>query len=410
MKVLIFFVLAALGAGAAVGWYSSQSAYVWPVERFGPYGSDSQLTPAGLSAHLQQFQPEGFPRVEVVGGADHDFGVMLRGAEGTHDFEIKNTGDAPLQLVVAGSTCKCTLGELADSTLEPGKSTKVHLSWTVKTTGSVFSQSANLRTNDPAAGELQLTIHGDVVDFLAAVPDSWDVGDHDSGEPIQLETTIYNRRDHDLQVQQAEWLDERIAELATVDIQPRKPDPQRDSEHADARQAFDVRVKIQPGLSQGTLLHTLRTVFVPEQEPVSRQTVDISLRGRIVGDIAVIGGSRLHGQEGGGYVYDMDQVEAGQGRTAALHVVFRGPHRNDARLKIASVAPADVLQAELGDPIPRASTVIYPLQLRIPEDAPPVDLTGKSKDDLAIVMIESDNPEVPPLRLGVKLWVRSPSQ
>lgn len=408
MKLLLVSVLVALGAGAAVGWYSAQSAYVWPVEEFGPYRNNSQLTPAGLSAYLRQQQPEGLPRVEVVGGADHNFGVMLRGAEGQHDFQITNTGDGPLHLEVAGSTCKCTLGELADSTLQPGESTNVHLSWTVKTTGSVFSQSASIRTNDPAAGELVLTIHGVVVDTLAAVPDSWNLGDRQSGQTINLETTIYNRQDRDLRLQQAEWLDQSIAELATVDVQPRKPDPQRDQQHADARQAFDVRVEIQPGLNQGLLQHTLRTVFVPADQSRSRQTVDIALHGRIVGDISLIGGSRLRGREGGGYVFDMQRVEPGEGRTDRLHVVLRGPHRNDAQLKISSVTPADVLQAELGEPIPRGSMVMYPLQLRVPEDAPEVDLPGKTLDDLAIVVIESDNPDVPPVRLGVTLRVGAP--
>jgi hypothetical protein len=44
---------------------------------------------------------------------------------------------------------------------------------------------------------------------------------------------------------------------------------------------------------------------------------------------------------------------------------------------------------------------IYPLIVRVKETAPEMQLSGSSKEDIGIITIESDDPEVAPVRVGV---------
>src|SRR6476620_4482600 len=71
------------------------------------------------------------PRI-VVDQAHYDFGSMQRGTSKSHEFVIRNVGNAPLKIRNGGTTCKCTLSKVEDESIPPGGSTMVKLEWTAK--------------------------------------------------------------------------------------------------------------------------------------------------------------------------------------------------------------------------------------------------------------------------------------
>lgn len=410
MKTFLVFLVAAALGGSAMGWYISASDYIWPQGQFGPYSTHRDLTPAGVDEYFAEVRPEAFPRVEVVGGSEYDFGVMLRNAEGSHEFELRNVGDAELELEVTGSTCKCTLGSLENNVLAPGESTRVQMSWTAKTSGQDFRQSANLRTTDPERGELQLEIAGKVVDLLDAVPHVWNFGDAASGEAIEVESTVYNRHDHDIAFVEAHWAHPALEELAEVEVVAREVQPNEHELAHRARQAFDVTATIRPGLSQGHVNQALRLKFQQADEAERElEEIYISLIGRIVGPISLLGGPRLTGRDGGSYVFEMKPAAVGEGQKDKVYVVVRGEQHSAVGLTIKGVTPENALSASLGDPVRQGTFVRYPLELTIKKDAPVGERLGKNKDDYGIVTIEPESDKNAPLQLRVKYSVgRSP--
>ena len=56
-----------------------------------------------------------------------EFGSMEQGKSMTHEFVIFNRGTAPLKLEQGPTTCKCTLSELDNNVIEPGKAATVTL-------------------------------------------------------------------------------------------------------------------------------------------------------------------------------------------------------------------------------------------------------------------------------------------
>lgn len=54
--------------------------------------------------------------------SEFDFGTLDYGTNVEHVFKFKNTGDAPLVIVNASSTCGCTVPEYSDKPIAPGDS------------------------------------------------------------------------------------------------------------------------------------------------------------------------------------------------------------------------------------------------------------------------------------------------
>src|SRR5262249_31790011 len=92
----------------------------------------------------------------VVDEPHYDFGSMQRGTSKSHEFVIRNTGNAPLKIRNGGTTCKCTLSKVAEESIPPNGSTKVKLEWTAKIDNGPFSQEATILTNDPTESQIKL--------------------------------------------------------------------------------------------------------------------------------------------------------------------------------------------------------------------------------------------------------------
>ncbi|OAB75701.1 DUF1573 domain-containing protein [Cochleicola gelatinilyticus] len=60
-----------------------------------------------------------FPVMELE-KTEHDFGTIAKGEAVEYNFQFKNTGDAPLVIVDAKSSCGCTVPEFTKEPVAPG--------------------------------------------------------------------------------------------------------------------------------------------------------------------------------------------------------------------------------------------------------------------------------------------------
>lgn len=103
-------------------------------------------------------QPSGpLPRL-VIESTIHQFGDVAPGTPLEYAFEIKNTGDAPLQILKVKPACGCTTSEY-DTTIAPGGTGHVALAvkYTKHYKGSV-AKSARVDTNDPLHPTMNLVL------------------------------------------------------------------------------------------------------------------------------------------------------------------------------------------------------------------------------------------------------------
>ena len=339
------------------------------------------------------------PRIEVEGGDTFEFGVMDRGETRSHAFTVHNYTDQPLHLKVVSTTCKCTVGELGDETIEPGASGEVVLEWVAKSYDTHFEQTATIDTGNPVRSKLLLSVSGKVLQLVQPYPLGIFMNDVPHGEEREETIEIYNFQDgQPLEVLSHDFDDETTAHLYEFSWQPMALDELQDAPEG-ATSAVSCTLRMLPGVPYGNITQAIRITTDAERSAV----VELPITGKIVSDLLVAGS---------GYVADKDIVKLGmvsadEGREHTLRIVAR---RADIHpVKIASVVcdPSDVLQAEVGEPtlLKGGSVLMFPLKIIVPPGAREVSFNGGRDKPRATIQIHTTHPVVKQLDLDVRFYV-----
>ena len=124
------------------------------------------------------------PKVEIASPLIYDFGTMSQHRKNSHVWEIKNAGEADLEIWLEESTCSCTIAKLqlpARPEGEPGpkprvrvkpnETTPIAVDWDTKTfQNPSYSQGVTIGTTDPAKPTFTLTVKGVVYPPVQVYP------------------------------------------------------------------------------------------------------------------------------------------------------------------------------------------------------------------------------------------------
>jgi hypothetical protein len=90
---------------------------------------------------------------EVASGASiefkkdvHDYGTIDQGADGTCEFEFKNTGSAPLIIQSAKGSCGCTVPSYPKEPIAPGTSATIKVKYDTNRVGPI-NKSVTITSN-----------------------------------------------------------------------------------------------------------------------------------------------------------------------------------------------------------------------------------------------------------------------
>ncbi len=98
-----------------------------------------------------------------------DFGTVPKGEKIRAVFEVKNTGQAPLEISQVRPTCGCTVAEF-DRTVAPGGTGKVVAEVDTSAFNGPISKAVLVFSNDPQAPQVNLVIKADVRSFVEVLP------------------------------------------------------------------------------------------------------------------------------------------------------------------------------------------------------------------------------------------------
>ncbi|QDV10560.1 hypothetical protein CA51_04090 [Rosistilla oblonga] len=407
MRLLAIIALALI-AGISLGKLTGSRQTTESIDHFGPFTEVEDFDLEQLPQYLSSLIPDNVGQIELIGEKDFDFGVMHRNTEGEHAFKIRNVGTGPLRLEVTGSTCKCTVGELENESIAPGETSEIKLTWKTRSNTTEFAQTATIKTNDPNNVEVKLTVHGTLVETLLTEPTDWSVGNVTSGEPIDLEFTAYSYADAPIEIVSAQFLDETVQALTEVDWTVRKPDEKTDGKHHAALQAFEFKVKVKPGLRQGSLNHVLRVHYENDDLDEDSPSFDMNLSGNIVGPLRLLGGSKLEQSDkgdGGGYRFNFGTVRQGDPGNERIHLVIRGKEYEDLVVKVGEIKPDNVFAVSLGEENRRGTLRSIPIDIQIKPEAPLGIVRGMKSLDTGYVMLEPQNSNLSPLKLWLTVEV-----
>jgi len=359
----------------------------------GPYA----LAPTQLTAN--QNTPQG--RAEVVGNETYNFGYMEQDARGSHTFEIRNTGNAPLKLAKGTTTCKCTLSNIDHNTVQPGESARIELEWTAAGVDPLFRHSATIQTSDPQRQYIQLSIEGKVSRSHKLVPIDLRLPAISVGEGATADLDLYGYHGDKLAIKRQEFTDSSLAKYFELRTEEMPAEQVKREEGAKAGKILHLTIK--PGLPLGPLNQKIRLWLDLPGDPI----VEIPIEGHVLGDISIVGprsGPRVWDSENN--LLFLGEVKSNQGASSKdLHLLVKGEHRDKIDLKVAEVQPK-FLQIEFDKPQPveGADVVKVPFTIKVPAGAPLGDHSATSAKS-GRIEIETGHPTTPRLRLHVSFSV-----
>jgi Protein of unknown function (DUF1573) len=323
------------------------------------------------------------PKVEIIGGSVFDFGTMLKGTQRSHDFKIRNSGKATLLLEVLRSTCKCTIGSLEKSSLEPGEETVVKLTWKGEGILDDFSQTATIGTNDDRSREVQLTVVGKIGNTYMAVPGEINLGEFSSRDSFQKTFRVYSLEDTPL-VANAYWAD-LDQDKITASCTTRKLASNEVPEYADARYVAEGIISVSPGVPTGPLNGQIHIEIGEDQFPMA-----IRCTGTCVSELRILAGANYSQKSN---KLDLRRVSSAEGLTTKFHIVARNTDNKKIEVKLKEILPveaAQVLQVEVGDSLAKAQQTLFPVTIKIPKDVPQVSYSGGKTDKTIKLMFETN--------------------
>lgn len=216
----------------------------------------------GIPANSVQAQEAAEPQPSAtVPVPVHDFGKVSKGKVLSYDFEIRNKGEAPLEITRVSPDCGCTVAQY-DQVIAPGESGEVHAEVDTATLSGPTSRHITVFTNDPKNPALQLTFKVEVIASLNVTPGyaRFQVVRGET-EPGIVEQTIYAVDGSEFKVTGTEstW------QYLSAEARPAKEDERHDAANAQGDQwivdvEFDYNEAPVGPVAQEVVVHTSHPV------------------------------------------------------------------------------------------------------------------------------------------------------
>lgn len=404
MRVVVIVVLAAL-CGAAIGQFGTWTEFSGVTERFEPNNGSRfrEGDMASMAADAgKKLVPTSGAKVRVTNGEVHDFGKIERNTKGRHDFLFTNEGDAPLRLQSGGTSCKaCTISQLAKEVVEPGETVKVTVEWNAISADFDFRKEAYILTSDPTRSMVLLVVKGQVLESLRLMPGELELGSVASTSGVEVEAQLVCFQDRQFEIVGTSLTNQDLAEHFEVTVVPLTPE--RLSIHQGSQSGYAIRVKLKPGVPVGTILQTVKIKTNWE----GTEEIEMPVRATIVSDISILQSPQFDSKHN---ILTLGVVKQGQGKTATLPILVKGPHRADVKLTVSSVVPDAGLKVRFGDvkSVNEGAVLLHPLIVEIPADSAPVSrLGGTEQNDYGKIVIDTTHPEAKQLLILVRFAVQS---
>jgi hypothetical protein len=374
----------------------------------------------------------------VVGKTAHNFGVMELGQKGSHEFKIRNDGEAPLKLVALkrDHTCQCTLGSLGSGGLKPGEETTVTLSWEIKNPSTRFEHSAKIRTDDPDRPVTTFRVLGLVGKRLWIKTGlEMNVGTLSEKEPTQRTFVLHSETVDDFEITKVdvsnpllevttrplkgkeledavqipatkEMAEQKLMEEKAAEMEARERakaegapaddhDPENDltGKSPPVKSGHEIKVVLQQGFPIGAFREsvTLHT-NIPDTAPIA-----VAFQGNRVGPIQLLGtpGTGWSPEES---MLHLGRFRAQDGKKVRLLVFVK---KFDAPMEItkAELLPS-FLKYELvkDENFKQPTRERFDLWIEVPAGQAPVSFTGESTGS---IVLHTNHPEAKLIRLGI---------
>ena len=356
-----------------------------PPDEFAPEGAKEEDRP-----EISSTGP--YPKVVIPDGLEFDFDAMAFGDEKTHAFVIRNEGEAPLKLAKGGTTCQCTLSELAANEIPPGGEASIELKWKPTAPTDSFRKGPTIFTNYPEQKEFFLAVVGRVVNQVKLFPgQNWQLGFVSNEQPAEFTGSISSPVLDEFQILGLETKAEGLTfEQRTLTDEELK--------ELGSKVGYSIKAIIAPSNKIGMFRHdfTINTTINQEKEGAVGSTFPVFVEGTRSGPI------RFAPTFGVSFDADsmrlsLQRFQASEGKVGKLQL-FVSDFPETLTIEPVIVDP-EQLKVSLSEPQALGEgRARYELILEMPPGAPPMVRNLENKGRL---LLKSNHPEVEEIDLTV---------
>lgn len=131
----------------------------------------------------------------TVEKGSHDFGSLPQGKKVQHNFTIKNSGDAPLQIKKLNADCGCTAAKPSSSVIQPGKSGEIQVTFDSTNFSGKVHKTVVLSSNAGKTPNYTFKLEADIEETLQVKPRQLSLGPIAAGATKQASLTVLNKGD-----------------------------------------------------------------------------------------------------------------------------------------------------------------------------------------------------------------------
>jgi hypothetical protein len=132
------------------------------------------------------------PEVSVEQGS-FNFGTIPQGKKVQHNFAIKNSGDAPLQIKQLTASCGCTAAKPSATSILPGRSAEIQVTFDSTNFSGKVQKTVTMMTNAGKTPNYTFSLDGNIVEELQVAPRQLSLGPIETGAAKQATITVTNR-------------------------------------------------------------------------------------------------------------------------------------------------------------------------------------------------------------------------
>ncbi len=321
---------------------------------------------------------EPFPRADVE-TTDHNFGRMLFGEKGSHEFVIKNTGEGPLKLAQGYATCKCTIGDLGSDEIPPGGEGTVTVEWTPQAQSRSFSQSAIVYTNDPENPQFTFAVNGMVTSNVITQPEGpWLLGTLIEGEQKELTGHVVSMLSDQFEILSIKSSNDYVT--ATWE-----PIDEQNLAEVEGKCGYTVNVVVAPKMPVGDFTETLTV----ETDLPESGTITFILSGNRAGPFSMVG----QGYSASQRTFNLGRMLSTDGKTHRATLFVLG-NTSPIEVRFQSAEPPIVNVTVTEEDFTGDGRKKYVIDTEVPPGVVP----GRYVGDTAVKLtLETTHPEAPTL-------------
>ncbi|HJV36773.1 MAG TPA: DUF1573 domain-containing protein [Geomonas sp.] len=139
------------------------------------------------------------PELSVEHGS-YDFGTITQGKKVQHNFTIRNSGDAPLQIKQLNASCGCTAARPSTALILPGRSAEIEVVFDSANFSGRVEKTVAMTTNAGKAPTYTFKLEGNIQDQVQVKPRPLDVGALTAGVAKQATVSIENKGDTPIKI------------------------------------------------------------------------------------------------------------------------------------------------------------------------------------------------------------------